>query len=66
MVELRLPKNSRIKPGNIYKATSKSEKIKEFKIYRWNPEDEDNPRMDLYEIDLHHVFQHHTHLDYEL
>ena len=52
MVELRLPKNSRIKPGNAYKATSKSEKIKEFKIYRWNPEDEDNPRMDLYEIDI--------------
>ena len=52
MVELRLPKNSRIKPGNTYKATSKSEKIKEFKIYRWNPEDEDNPRMDLYEIDI--------------
>ena len=29
-----------------------SEKPKKVVIYRWNPEDQDNPRLDNYEIDL--------------
>ena len=51
MVELRLPKNSRLKAGNTYKAAGKSKTIKKFEIYRWNPENQDNPRTDLYEVD---------------
>lgn len=53
MVELRLPKNSQINPGKIFKhATQKGQKIKKFHIYRYNPEDDQNPRIDTYEINL--------------
>lgn len=53
MVELRLPKNSRIakKDGKTYRS-SKSKNIKKFEIYRYNPEDESNPRIDTYEVDM--------------
>lgn len=52
MVELALPKNSKIKKGKINRSASVGKNKKEFKIYRWNPEDEANPRMDTFEIDL--------------
>jgi succinate dehydrogenase / fumarate reductase iron-sulfur subunit len=54
MVEFALPKNSKInKNGQIYKAEPKNgSKLKTFKIYRYNPEDEKNPSIDSYELDL--------------
>jgi len=52
MVQLRLPENSRIKPGKVYKTNQGSSTIKTFQIYRWNPDTPDNPTYDLFEIDL--------------
>lgn len=52
MVQLRLPENSRIKPGKVYKVKQASSSPKTFKIYRWNPDTPDNPTYDLFEIDL--------------
>lgn len=52
MVQLRLPENSRIKPGKLYKANQPSSTIKSFQIYRWNPDNPDNPTYDTFEIDL--------------
>ena len=52
MVELRLPKNSKIKEGKTYKLKKTCNNKKIFKIYRWNPEDGDNPRLDTYEINM--------------
>ena len=53
MVELTLPKNSRLSGnGKTYRAASGSEKTRTFKIYRYDPEDGENPRIDTYEIDM--------------
>jgi succinate dehydrogenase / fumarate reductase, iron-sulfur subunit len=54
MVELRLPKNSRIsKAGKYFSATEKdAKKIKKVKVYRYDPETGENPRVDTYEINL--------------
>ena len=52
MVELALPKNSRVTAGKLWpKPASPSGKLKEFRIYRWNPEDGSNPRIDTYYVD---------------
>ena len=52
MVELTLPKNSRVTEGRRWKAEAGATKLREFKIYRWNPDDGANPRVDTYEVDL--------------
>jgi succinate dehydrogenase / fumarate reductase iron-sulfur subunit len=54
MVQLRLPKNSKIKEGKEHRIQAAKGKndIKKFRIYRYDPEDENNPRIDTYEIDL--------------
>src|SRR5271168_2504589 len=52
MVELSLPKNSKVGKGTTYKAPAGAKRVKEFKVYRWNPDDGKNPVTDTYEIDL--------------
>jgi succinate dehydrogenase / fumarate reductase iron-sulfur subunit len=54
MVEFALPKNSKISSKGIrYKSKDKDAKnIKLFKVYRYNPEDGNNPRIDSYEINM--------------
>ncbi len=53
MVEFVLPKNSRIKKkGRVHKCDSSAKDVKVFSVYRWSPDDDENPRMDTYEIDL--------------
>ena len=54
MVEFRLPQNSRVKDGKKHQCKSDVDKkdIKTFKIYRYDPEDENNPRIDTYEVDM--------------
>ena len=52
MVEISLPKNSKISQGKTYPAPKDCKKPKTFKIYRWSPEDGQNPRVDKYTIDL--------------
>src|ERR1700710_2017326 len=52
MVEFTLSANSRIKPGRTHKAPAGAKRVRSFSIYRWNPDDGKNPRMDTYEIDL--------------
>jgi succinate dehydrogenase / fumarate reductase, iron-sulfur subunit len=52
MVEFTLPKNSKVVEGQRYKAPAGAKRVREFKIYRWNPDDEKNPHTDIYEIDL--------------
>ena len=38
--------------GDYYKLETENKSIKKFKIYRWSPEDDKNPRMDTYEVDI--------------
>ena len=52
MVAFNLPLNSRITTGQTFKAPAGARRTREFKIYRWNPDDGKNPRTDTYEIDL--------------
>jgi succinate dehydrogenase / fumarate reductase iron-sulfur subunit len=52
MVQLTLPKNSRPKKGRNWPKPSGAKNVREFKIYRWNPDDAANPQIDSYFIDL--------------
>ncbi len=52
MVELTLPKNSRIEKGQSWPRPAGTGNIREVQIYRWNPDDGKNPRVDTYYIDL--------------
>ncbi len=52
MAEFALPANSKLKGGEKHPATGSGKNLKTFKVYRWNPDDEANPRVDLYEVDL--------------
>jgi succinate dehydrogenase / fumarate reductase iron-sulfur subunit len=44
MVELTLPKNSQPKPGKVWPKPEGAKNTREFKIYRWSPDDAENPR----------------------
>ena len=52
MVELRLPKNSRVTEGITWEEPSGAENVQEVRIYRYNPEDNENPRLDTFFVDL--------------
>ena len=51
MVQLTLPENSRIKPGKTWPKPANAKRTTEFRIYRWNPDDGVNPRIDTYFVD---------------
>jgi succinate dehydrogenase / fumarate reductase, iron-sulfur subunit len=52
MVELALPKNSRVTQGKTWPKPEGATRLKTFKIYRWDPDTRDNPRVDTYFVDL--------------
>lgn len=54
MVELTLPKNSRVTKGKVWDKPPRGSKarLREFRIYRWSPDDGKNPRIDIYTVDL--------------
>jgi succinate dehydrogenase / fumarate reductase iron-sulfur subunit len=48
MVEFTLPKNSKIAQGQSWPHAHGAARETEFRIYRWNPDDGANPRLDTY------------------
>ncbi|WP_375358809.1 succinate dehydrogenase iron-sulfur subunit [Candidatus Tisiphia endosymbiont of Neophilaenus lineatus] len=52
MAELRLPPNSKVRKGTTYKHSGEAVKLRNIRIYRYNPNSEENPRIDIYELDL--------------
>ena len=52
MVHFALSKNSKVKKGKSHKAPADAKKKRTFNIYRWSPDDDQNPRIDSYEIDM--------------
>ena len=52
MVELALPKNSRVQKGQHHPAPAGAKKVKTFKVYRYDPEGSENPRWDTYDVDV--------------
>ena len=52
MAQFSLPKDSKIGTGKTYGSDKTSAKNRSFRIYRWDPDTEENPRVDTYMIDL--------------
>ena len=53
MAEFALPANSKITgKGKSFPAPAGAKRVKTFRIYRWSPDDGQNPRYDSYQIDL--------------
>ena len=52
MVEFALPANSKIGRGVTHPAPAGAGRTKRFRVYRWNPDDGKNPRVDIFSIDL--------------
>jgi succinate dehydrogenase / fumarate reductase iron-sulfur subunit len=51
MAEFALPANSKIGAGKRYPAPAGAARVREFRVYRWNPEDGGNPVVDSFSID---------------
>ncbi|MCW5752947.1 MAG: succinate dehydrogenase iron-sulfur subunit [Alphaproteobacteria bacterium] len=52
MAEFSLPANSKVGKGKTHAAKPGAQKIVRFNVYRWNPDDGQNPRVDTYEVDM--------------
>jgi succinate dehydrogenase / fumarate reductase, iron-sulfur subunit len=52
MVELALPKNSKVNEGKIWPRPEGATNLREFRIYRWSPDDDENPRIDTFYVDM--------------
>jgi len=50
MVQFNLPKGSRISAGKTWPRPD-SQSLREFRIYRWNPDDGRGPRIDTFFVD---------------
>ncbi|MEL6364751.1 MAG: succinate dehydrogenase iron-sulfur subunit [Pseudomonadota bacterium] len=52
MAELTLPRNSKVrKSGNTYASDAQASKLRTVKIYRYDPDQSENPRVDTYKVD---------------
>jgi succinate dehydrogenase / fumarate reductase iron-sulfur subunit len=52
MVQLSLPRNSRIAKGRHHAASPSARNVRRVRVYRYDPDDSQNPRIDTYEVDL--------------
>jgi len=51
MVQFTLPKNSKITQGKTWPRPVNAKSQREYRIYRWSPDDGRNPRIDTYYVD---------------
>ncbi|MBX2837762.1 MAG: succinate dehydrogenase iron-sulfur subunit [Gammaproteobacteria bacterium] len=51
MAEFSLPANSRIGQGKLHKDAT-SVRVRNVQVYRWNPDDGQNPKIDTYQVDM--------------
>ncbi len=52
MAEFTLPANSKIRPGKTHEAPAGATNARDFRVYRWTPDDGENPSVDTYTVDL--------------
>ena len=52
MAEFRLPANSRITEGKRFEAPAGTANVRKFRVYRYDPDSGERPRMDTYEVDM--------------
>ncbi len=50
MVQLTLPKGSQPRTGKVHKAPKGAKNVKTYKVYRYDPEVDADPRWDVYEV----------------
>jgi len=51
MVSFSLPRNSKVQPGKSW-PRSEGGNLRAFRIYRWSPDDGENPRLDTYHVNM--------------
>jgi succinate dehydrogenase / fumarate reductase iron-sulfur subunit len=51
MAEFRLPRNSRVAKGVTHAAAAGATAVRALRIYRFNPDSGENPRLDTFELD---------------
>ncbi len=54
MVQFTLPKNSKVTEGKTWPRPADAKNVTQYRIYRWDPEGEGNPRLDTYTVDRDH------------
>ena len=52
MAEFSLPANSKVRIGKTFKAGAGATNSKKFQVYRYDPDNDENPRLDTYEVDM--------------
>ncbi len=52
MAEFSLPQMSKITQGKRFQAAPEAKKVRNFRIYRWDPDVGGNPRVDTFEVDV--------------
>ncbi len=52
MVQFTLPKESAVRAGKVWPKPETAGRIREFRIYRYDPDSGENPRLDVYYVDL--------------
>jgi succinate dehydrogenase / fumarate reductase iron-sulfur subunit len=52
MAQFLLPANSKIVAGKAFKAPAGAKDVRSFRIYRFDPDSGENPRVDTYEVDM--------------
>jgi len=52
MVQFSLPSNAVVKKGKAQNQIGNAQHVKKFSIYRYNPVQAENPRLDTYDVDL--------------
>jgi len=52
MVKFNLPQSSKIEVGKFYKDKTNSKNLKKVNVYRWDPSNGQNPRIDTFEVDM--------------
>ena len=50
-VQLTLPKNSKVTTGKVRPKPEGAERVREYRVYRYDPDTGANPRMDTYFVD---------------
>ena len=52
MAEFTLPAHSKFTAGHSHTAPQGASDVRVFQIYRWSPDDDENPRLDSFAVDL--------------
>ena len=52
MAEFTLPPNSRVQPGKTHAKPAAAKRARNFRIYRFDPDSGENPRLDVYTLDM--------------